>query len=363
MDFEPNDNAFLDGWKLFILCGDGTIFPNDTVKSVCTNYLQNGSNLYDVLYSYTSLPIVSLERPAYRREDAYRLILPFLRAADLSNTALKNYFKNTLNIASGASRTLRFVQEFSIPFLVSSSYEHYICEVCEALDFPLENTYSMSLDLDYWDVSATEKKRLQELAAEISSMTPITAPTGDDVNLDDLTEQDCKNVLRLDDIFENELVGFQTFRMLSSSTPMGREEKAASLLDIRRKTGFDLEDMMVICSSASDTLIAHMVREGGGLVVAFNATPSAICTSNLAVVSEDTTILSFLADVFQNAGKEHVEELAANWTEEAILAAPANKYLINELLKINNNKAPLVAKINTDVSDVLYNEEFVPKFF
>lgn len=358
MDFEPMDNTSYDGWKFFIACGEGTLFPKNIIKDTCSNKIPNGSKLYDVLYSYASFSLVSMDRPAYRREDTFRLILPFLRAYDQSNTSLKQYYKNNLKLTPGSHRTMKFAQEISLPFLISSSYEHYINEACEALDFPIDNTYSMSLDLDYWDLSNDEKSILKRLADEIISMPLIEKPS-DESTMDDISETDKNTLSRLDEIFEDELVDLQSFRLLSSSSPLGSEEKASSFLDIRRKTALDVSDVMLVCSSDSDSLIAHMIRESGGLVVAFNATPLALVSSDIAVVSDNTTILSFLADVFQSSGKGHVEELVEKWSNEAILKSPANKYLANDLLKSSKLSAPLVTNVNHRTPTMFLDERFL----
>ncbi|WP_400204103.1 hypothetical protein [Candidatus Methanomassiliicoccus intestinalis] len=358
MDFEPMDNASYDGWKFFIVCGEGTIFPKNVTRELCLNKIPNGSKLYDVLYSYASFSLISMERPAYRKEDTLRLILPFLRSYGLSNTSLKQYFKTNLNLTPGSRRTMRFAQEITLPFLISSLYEHYVCEACEVVDIPVENTYSMSLDLDYWDISKDEESTVKKLGDEIASMPIINRPS-DESTMDDISETDKNTLSRLDEIFEDELIGLQSFRLLSSSSPLGGEEKASSFLDIRRKTALNADDVMLVCSSDSDSLLAHMIREAGGLVVAFNATPLTLISSDIAVVSEDTTILSFLADVFQSSGKGHVEELVEDWSTEAIRESPANKYLINDLLKSSALSAPLVTNVNHKTPMLDLNERFL----
>lgn len=358
MDFEPMDNTSYDGWKFFIACGEGTIFPKNIIRDTCSDKIPNGSKLYDVLYSYASFSLITMERPAYRKEDTFRLILPFLRAHRQSNTSLKQHFKNNLNLTPGSRRTMRFAQEISLPFVISSLYEHYVSEACEVLDLPIDNTYSMSLDLDYWDIPKDEESVIKKLGDEIASMPIIETPS-DESTIDDISETDKNTLSRLDEIFEDELVGLQSFRLLSASSPLGGEEKASSFLDIRRKTALDMRDVMLVCSSDSDSLIAHMVRESGGLVVAFNATPLALISSDIAVVSDNTTILSFLADVFQSSGKNRVEDLVENWSNDAVRESPANKYLINDLVSSSTLNAPLVTNVNHRTPMLNLDERFL----
>ena len=94
-------------------------------------------------------------------------------------------------------------------------------------------------------------------------------------------------------------------------------------------------------------------------MVAFNSTPLALISSDIAVVSENTTILSFLADVFQSSGKSHVEELVENWSNDAILKSPANKYLVNDLLKSSTLSAPLVTNVNHKTPMMFLDERFL----
>ena len=345
LDSDALEMASIDGWKLFINCADGSIFPTDVIKKTCASCIPNGSNLYDVLYSYVSFPPFSSDGHPYQRDDISKLVLPFILSNGLSNTSLRKYYKDNMHVMKGSDRTFRFIQEFSIPFLISSLYEHYICEACEVLDFPVENTYSMSLDLDYWEISNEEKEILVQISNEISAMIPLRYGRSDS---DELPE-DVKNTAdRLDEIFKTDLIPLQSYRALSSSSTLGQEEKVSALLDIRRKTGFDMEDIIFVGSVSSDSLISHIIKNGGGITISFNGNPATICSSDIAVVSSDTTILSFLADVFQNSGKEYVLDMVENWSKDAIESSPANVYLKNELLKLSEDKLPFVVKVDSE---------------
>lgn len=346
LDPDALETASIDGWKLFIACADGSFFPTNVIRDVCSSCLADGLNLYDTLYKYVSTSPFSPERHPFMRDDLSRLILPFFLSNGLSNTSLRMYYKNNLRIMNGSDRTFRFIQEFSIPFLMSSLYEHYVCEACEVLNFPIENAYSMSLDLDYWEISNDERETLMQISNEISNMTSLRSCKCD--NSDELPD-DAKNELeRLDEIFKIDIAHLQSYRALSSSTVLGQEEKVSALLDVRRKTGFDLEDTFFIGSVSSDSLISHIVKNAGGLTIAFNAHPATICSSDLAVVSGDTTVLSFLADLFQNSGKEYVLDLVENWNKDTIESSPANIYLKNELLKLSEDKLPFVIRVDSE---------------
>ena len=55
----------------------------------------------------------------------------------------------------------------------------------------------------------------------------------------------------------------------------------------------------------------------------------------------------------------NVEELVENWSTEAIRESPANKYLINDLLKSSALSAPLVTNVNHKTPMLDLNERFL----
>lgn len=90
----------------------------------------------------------------------------------------------------------------------------------------------------------------------------------------------------------------------------------------------------------------QLVREGGGLSVAFNGSERAIREADIAVIADNTIITSILAEAFHKAGMEGVNYLVEDWTYEGIRSTGlVNEYLLRELLKVFPDKLPTVARV------------------
>lgn len=348
MDFEGLEEGLNDGWRQFISNGEGPITLNDNAYEMCSEYIENGSELFKVVSRYDDILSDIVQRPNYKAGDTLRLILPFLRAYGVTDTVMLDFSRRNILIVPGARKTMRFVQEFMTPFIVATSYEHYITAVCDAIGFPMENVYCTALEMDSVKMDPHEAEILKNTAREIARMNLPKIPEGAS-SLDDLAPQDLDVVRRLDEIFWEELTDLSAYRFILDVNPLGGEEKASAVLDIRRRSGIGLEDTCYIGDSITDTQAFQLVREGDGLTASFNGNEYALREAEFAIISDNTVVTSVLAEVFHKGGMEGVNNLVDNWSMGELKRSGAvNPYLLKEFERTFPNAMPVLARITPD---------------
>jgi energy-converting hydrogenase A subunit R len=345
MDFDGLEETMTGGWRQFISDGEGPIIKNDNAFELCSELIENGAAFFKVVSKYDDVLADILQRPNYKAGDTLRLILPFLKAYGATDTWMLEFSRKNIVTVPGAKKTMRFVQEFMTPFIVATSYEHYISAVCDAIGFPLENTYSTALDLDSVKMEPWEGDMLKRYAQEIAQIGEIKVPDNAR-SLDDLKPNDRESIKRLDEIFWEELTDLSSYQLVLDINPVGGEEKASAVLDIRRRTGIGLEDTIYVGDSITDVQAFQLVREGGGLTVSFNGNEYALREAEYAVISDNTVITSVLAEAFHKAGMEGISSLVEDWSLEGLRSSGlVNPYLMREFERVFPDKLPTVARI------------------
>jgi energy-converting hydrogenase A subunit R len=345
MDFDGLEEAAAGGWRQFISDSEGPITRNDNAFEVCSDLIENGGSFFKTISRYDDILADILQRPNYKAGDTLRLVLPFLKAYGATDSSILDFSRKNILTVPGARKTMRFVQEFMTPFIVATSYEHYISAVCDAIGFPMENTYSTALDLDSVKMEPWEGDMLKRYALEIARMDEIKVPDGAR-SIEELRTKDRKTIERLDEIFWEELTDLSAYQLILEVNPVGGEEKASAVLDIRRRTGIGLEDTIYVGDSITDIQAFQLVREGGGLTVSFNGNEYALRDAEYAVIADNTVITSVLAEAFHKAGLEGIESLVEEWTLDGVRSTGlVNPYLMREFEKVFPDKLPTVARI------------------
>jgi energy-converting hydrogenase A subunit R len=277
--------------------------------------------------------------------DRSQLILPFLRAYGVSDSKMHEFSRSHIKMTQGAAKTMRFVQELMASFIVSTSYEHHVSEVCDLIGFPYENSYCTRLSMDAVQMDDWEADLLKNYAKEILSLPLIEIPRGAR-GLSDLSPGDQTTVNRLDDIFTKEITDLNAFRLVTDIHPIGADEKATSLLDVCKKTGVGLSDTIYIGNDGSDVQAFQLVKRGGGLAVAFNGSAEAIREAEVKVSSDNSVVTSVLTEAFHRSGKEAVMILVDDWNIQHIKGSGfVHDYLVRELSRVFPNGLPSVERV------------------
>ena len=341
--------------RVFISDCEGPISKNDNAFEITSHFVPDGDKLFTVISRYDDVLADVLKRPNHKPGCTLKLILPFLKAYDVTDNKMREFSAQSLVLISNIKDTLRHVRSVAYAFIVSTSYEHYIRALCQALDFPYENTYYTRVNIDKYRMTREEKTKLKKIAEEISQMPMIEIPANAK-SIKDFSEKNQETIRRLDEIFWKEIECTDCGRIFSEVNPVGGSEKAESIKDVAQKVGVTLADVMYVGDSITDVEAFRLVKENGGLTVSFNGNQYAIKNAEIAILSENSIVTAVIADVFSKFGKKQALSLVENWNSEALKKSPVDQTLLNSLFKLYPRELPKVKIITSKNMEILEKE-------
>ncbi|MEM3623354.1 MAG: HAD hydrolase family protein [Candidatus Bathyarchaeia archaeon] len=341
--------------RVFISDCEGPISKNDNAFEITCHYVPNGDKLFTVISKYDDVLAEVLKRPDYKAGDTLKLILPFLKAYDVTDAKMRDFSAKSLLLIANVKDTLSYLRDVAHAFIVSTSYQHYIEALCQAMNFPYENTYCTKLHLDKYPITAEERSKLKELAKEIAQMPLIKIPPKAK-SLSDFSKKDQELIGRLDEIFWNIIAKMEIGKIFSEVNPVGGSEKAEAVKDAAKKVNAKLADVMYVGDSITDVEAFRLVKENGGLAVSFNGNEYAIRNAEIAILSENSITTAVIAELFSKFGKEQTLNIVQNWSSEILKKAPINPTLLNKLFGLYPEKLPKVKIITKENMDVLIKE-------
>jgi energy-converting hydrogenase A subunit R len=95
---------------------------------------------------------------------------------------------------------------------------------------------------------------------------------------------------------------------------------------------YQARDLIYIGDSITDVEPLRFAKEEGGLAVSFNGNEYALDEASVAVISNNTLILSLLADLFKRKGSEKTLEFADSYAAHAPQAL--KNYPVNHELAV-----------------------------
>jgi energy-converting hydrogenase A subunit R len=348
MEFDGLEEMMPYDGKVFISDCEGPITKNNSALEICTKFIPNGERFFHIISRYDDVLADLVRKDGYKSGDKLKLFLPFLKAFGVTDQALVDFSKKNCMMIPGADKTMRFVQEIMSPFIVSTSYEHYISAVCDHINFPFENTFNTKCSLDGVKVDDWERHTLKDLATEIVSLPIIEMPLGVR-SLKDVKPEDRKAIQRLDQIFWNEMTDLASYHLIMETVPIGDSEKASAVVEVCKKVGVALEDCMYVGDGVTDIKALNIVRKGGGLAISFNGNSFAVREADVAVMSNHTIITSMLAETFYKAGKDAVLDLLDDWNyAELARSGVVHEYILKEIRRSFGPNLPEVRRVTPD---------------
>ncbi|MCW3994032.1 MAG: haloacid dehalogenase-like hydrolase [Candidatus Bathyarchaeota archaeon] len=341
--------------RAFISDCEGPISKNDNAFEITSHFVPNGDKLFTVISRYDDVLADVVKKPGYKAGYTLKLILPFLKAYDVTDQNMREFSAQSLILIPNVKDTLQYVRTMAHAFIVSTSYEHYIKALCQALNFPYENTYCTKVSIDKYHMTAREKNSLKKLTREIQQMPIIEIPSGAR-SLNDFPEEYCKTIQRLDEIFWKEIANMESGKIFREVNPVGGEEKADAVKDAAEKVGIDLSSVMYVGDSITDVEAFRLVKENDGLAVSFNGNQYAIKNAEIAILSENSVVTAVIADAFCRFGKRETLSLMENWSREALKKSHVNQTLLNRLFVLYPSGLPKVKIITDENMEVLIKE-------
>ena len=303
--------------RVFVSDCEGPISKNDNAFELTAHFVPDGDNLFSIVSKYDDVLADVVKKPGYNAGDTLKLILPFLKAYEVTDKKMQEFSAQNLLLIAGSKDTLKHIRSLSDAFIVSTSYEHYIRVLCKTLEFPFENTYCTRFSLNKYAITQQETIQLKEKAQEISSMPMITIPPKAK-SLKDFSNRDQETVKRLDKIFWMEIAGMDCGRIFSEVKTVGGVQKAQAIREVVSKFLLPLSSVMYVGDSITDVEAFRLVRENGGLTVSFNGNDYAVRNAEIAILAENNTVTAILADVFLKHGKAQTLKLAESKSTQAL---------------------------------------------
>ncbi len=341
--------------RVFVSDCEGPISKNDNAFELTAHFVPDGDSFFSLISKYDDVLADVVKKQGYTAGSTLKLVLPFLRAYDVTDRLMQEFSAQNLILIAGIQDTLKYIRGITEAFIVSTSYEHYIKALCNAVAFPFENTYCTRLSIDKYSLTAQEKAKLKSLTKEIAQMPPITIPSSAK-SLKDLSQQDQTTVKRLDEIFWTEIVEMSCGRIFSEVTTVGGEQKAEAIRDATAKLRAPLSDVMYVGDSITDVEAFQLVRENGGFAVSFNGNSYAVKNAEVAVLSENSVVTAVLADAFIKNGKAQALKLVENWNREFLKQSALDSALLDWLFELYPRVLPKVQIVTPKNMDSLTKE-------
>ena len=333
--------------RIFVTDCEGPISKNDNAFELTSHFVSDGNKLFALISKYDDVLADIVKKPGYKAGDTLRLILPFLKAHGVTNDKIKEYSSKNILLVPGARDTLQFVKKLMPSFIISTSYEQYIFSLCQQTDFPAANTDCTRLNIDKYEIDEKETKRLHELGEEIAAMPMIEIPKNSR-SIHDFSPKDQATIQRLDEIFWEIIPKMESGKMLNEVNPVGGSEKANAVQDIVKKLKCSLDRVMYVGDSITDAQPLSLVRENGGLTVSFNGNDYSVRESEIAVLSNNTIVTSFLAETFNRLDKNHVLKLVEEWSPSGLKEYCVSPALQERMLSLYPDGFPQVERITDE---------------
>lgn len=314
-EFDPTLELGLPPDRYVICTCRGFITSNNDVRDLCRRFIDDGGHFFDVLERYDKLTSYVLNREDSTSGSYYKWCVPFLKAFGATDHLLHKYSCEDLRLLNNAGRTMRYISNLLPTYITTSTFEHGMMEVMGRLRTPLVEMSCTNLCIDQCMMGRAESRKLKDLAKEINHLDvpegfyELNVPT-------ELLDEDIEIIKKMDDAISNRIPDAGAMSLMESTEALTSHKKAYRMLDIRRVTAIDLDCTMYIGSSSTDFQPLDLVRDAGGLAIAYNGEEFAVRGSNVAILSDDSTVGAIFASVFTDKGPQASVELAENWSRE-----------------------------------------------
>ena len=319
--------------RIFVSDCEGPIVKNNIALELTAHFVPEGDRVFDIINKYDYVHAFFTNSPKYTWGNSSKLVLPFLLAYDATNKNVEEFSASKLRLMKGCKETLKYVQNVSEAFILSTSYEHFVRALCREVGFPLENTYCTKVNLDEYELNDKEKAKLKSLAWEIGGMPSINIPLNAK-SLKDLSSRDQTTVKRLDKIFWKEIAGTHCRRVFSDVNIANEMEKANAVRDIVKTVSSPLNEVMYVGDNITDAEAMKIIKSNGGLTVSLNGDEATVRNAEVAVLSNNSAAISVLADMFFRFGKAEVMNIAGNFDKNVLWRSQADPALLDRLFEL-----------------------------
>ena len=349
-EINPMQDMGLTHDKQLICEPQGFLIRNDCARMLCGHFIPKGERLYDLIDRYDNITSYVLNRTDIGHSgDAIRMVAPFLVAFGVSDYQAEKFFSENMKLMADAPHVVGYFRDILPSFYDSCMYDHAADALCSLTGLARESVGCTQLELDNAasDMSWDERSMLRKIAAELADLPIPTTRYKLNVPMA-LSKDEVDMVKALDDVFVRRLQGTSAYDMISEMPAVGANEKAYALLDIRKTTQIDMDGTAYIGGETIDYQALDLVKDGGGLAIAYNGSEFAVHGANVSVISESSLAGAVLVEQFYDTGIEGVYDLIDHWNRDDLKAYTRypDPGLMEAMLK--EPELPMVRRITKD---------------
>jgi energy-converting hydrogenase A subunit R len=320
--------------NIYVTNCEGPVSMTDSTREIVETFLPEGGKLFTLLDKFDEY-LGEIERSTgYQSGGALRYILPFLKAAGVTDTGVREFWTRHIQVMTGVKEIFASIQEKMKTYIVSSSYVHYIEEIGKYLGLDPDHTYSTQVFFDDYEMGEKEQKMFTGLMSAFLQLPPVSwneagvVPPEGQFSIDSL-----KTFLleRLSTLSVNQ--------WLKGIHPVSGAAKADAVIDIAKRNNVSLETVIYVGENTTDVKALSLVREQGGLSISYNGNREAVLNAGYIVVSKDTDVLKDIALTFSQSGKKGIKE--GTTPEGAFVCSRANCDIDNVVFFSENMRKEL----------------------
>jgi len=337
MEYDHMDELGFNEDKQLMCTVSGFLSSGNSMKRMCDRFIRNGGRLYDILTAYDNISSFGLNREDRRSGDSIKTMIPLLKASGVTDSSVYDFFVNDMTLMPG-SDSIHYLNRLMTVSVVSEAYEHHTMALCDSLKLPADSVYSTNISFDGLDLDKQEAKKFREFTSNLTKMDVPKITSKNDVQYIEPKDQ---MILETIDGMIDRMNEMDIMYQLDDVKPIGGNEKAFSLMDMRRKTEVNLDCTAYLGNNGTDYPAMDIVRGNDGLSLSFNGDAYAVRGSNVAIMSPNSIAAAVVITEFYNGGMEGVYSMIDSWEREKLSKREfSDRHLMNALLAAFPSKLP-----------------------
>jgi len=317
---------------------EGPTVRNDNAFEAACHFIPGGQVLFEQLSLFDDYTAYVKKRPQYNAGDTLRLLLPFLKAADVTDIQFAKWTRHKgINWMDGAKETLAFAREQHLAtFEISASYRPFAALVASAVRIPAENIYCTDLNLGRFEMTRAEAQRVSKIAEEIVEL-PTLSKTEVRTSARRVSKRQQDAFDTCDRLIWDKLAAEPcSAQILSEVRAMGGTEKRAAIFDAIRRAGAVPSDAVYVADSITDVEAFRELRHRGGVTIAFNGNEYAVEAAEYAAWGLSSLVNAVLLAVFVADGREGLTRFCDSGGKEK----RRNEFVVTVLEKLEASGLP-----------------------
>lgn len=319
--------------KSYITDCEGPLTLNDNAYELADYFIPDGGELFKTLSLYDDYLVDIVEKEGYKAGNTLKLILPFLLNAGVTNDDMVEFSRNNISVLKDSKELLNYIKKMMNHYIVSTSYGQYIEALSDYMDFPFENTFYTSVDVDV-DMSNEEKESIEKFKNQI-----LENPKDYDL---------------FDKIFFEEIPKMSFYDSIKDVEVVGGEGKKKAIEKIISDKNIDKNQIFYIGDSITDVEPLKFAKNNNGISVSFNGNRYSINAAEIAIISESAIPSLLIADIYNENDKEEVLKFIEEYNSSNNIENILKKYNITSEVKnkflntFNSNNYPIIKIIDND---------------